>query len=154
MAMFEDLSAEADRLLEIALAESGARDPREFYRERLRELKQLDRSRYDKAVESYREVLIPEVASGRTDPLLAWTEYGVRLASLLTPGRTLRIDASGRAHTFSSEARDGLILHLPDEKGRRALLVSLPGELSRAQRATYDVLVSGKQRPQGQQPRG
>ena len=37
-----------------------------------------------------------------------------------------------------------LILHLP-EKGR-ALLVALPPSLSSAQRATYDVLVAGKQK--------
>ena len=152
--MFENLSAEADRLLESALAESGARDPREFYRERLRELKQVDRNGYDQAVESYREVLIPDVASGKADPLDAWMDYGLRLAALLAPGHAVRIDESGRAQTYENEARDGLILHLPEEKGRRALLVSLPDELSQAQQATYDVLVSGKQRPQGQSPRG
>ena len=141
-------------MLESAIAESGARDPREFYRERLRELKQIDPGGYERAVESYREVLIPDVASGMTDPLHAWTEYGLRLAALLAPGRAVRVDASGRAHSYESEAPDGLILHLPDEKGRRALLVSLPGRLSPAQRATYDVLVSGKQRVQGEEARG
>ena len=147
-AMTEDLTQEADQKLEAALADTGARDPREFYRERLRELKRANTVGYEKAVEYYREVLIPEVASGEANPLEAWTEYGRRLATSLAPGRTVRIDTTGRAHTFESHSRDDLVLHLPDEKGSRALLVGLPDELSPAQRATYDVLVSGKQRLQ------
>ena len=133
-------------MLEGAIAESGARDPREFYRERLRELKRASPGGYEKAVEYYREVLIPEVVSGDTHPLHAWTEYGRRLATMLAPGHTVNIDGSGRAQAYERPTRDGLVLHLPDEKGSRALLVGLPDELSPAQRATFDVLVSGKQR--------
>ena len=48
--MKEDLSRRADERLEAALAESGARDPREFYRERLRELKRADTVAYEGAV--------------------------------------------------------------------------------------------------------
>ena len=145
-AMSDDLSHEADRMLESAIAESGARDPREVYRERLRELKHANPGGYDKAVEYYREVLIPEVASGNAHPLHAWTEYGRRLASMLAPGQTVNIDGSGRAQAYERPTRDGLVLHFPDEKGSRALVVGLPDELSPAQRATFDVLVSGKQR--------
>lgn len=145
--MSEDLNARADARLEAALKEAGARDPREFYRDRLRELKQADAGRYAEAVAYYRDTLIPQVASGEGDPLAAWTEYGRRLAEALAPGRTVSVDGSGRAHPYHAPApRDRLVLHLPDHKAGRALLVGLPAELTPAQRAAYDVLVSGKQK--------
>jgi hypothetical protein len=144
--MTESQTAEADRALEAALAASGARDPREFYRERLRELKRTSPDAYGSAVAYYTETLIPEVAGGRRDPLEAWTEYGRRLADALAPGRTVGVDETGRAHPWERHERDRLVLHLPDEKGARVLLVGLPPTLSDAQRATYDVLVAGKQR--------
>lgn len=144
--MTDSLTAEADRALEAALAASGARDPREFYRERLRELKRASADAYQTAVAYYTETLLPEVAGGERDPLEAWTEYGRRLAAALAPGRTVGIDETGRAHPWERYEPDRLVLHLPDEKGARALLVGLPPSLSDAQRATYDVLVAGKQR--------
>lgn len=143
--MSEDVTAQADRKLEEALDREGARDPREFYRQRLRDLKHANAEGYAKAVAYYRDTLIPNVASGAADPLEAWTEYGRRLAQSLTPGRTVAVDGTGRAHPYVAPApRDHLVLHLPDGKGGRALLVGLPAELTAAQRATYDVLVSGK----------
>lgn len=145
--MTDDLIQQADRRLEDALAQEGARDPREFYRERLRELKQANAEGYQKAVAYYRDTLIPAVAGGEVDALAAWTEYGRRLAESLAPGRTVALDASGKALPYEHPApRDHLLLHLPEGKGGRALLVGLPAELSPAQRAAYDVLVSGKQK--------
>jgi len=145
--MSHDLSARADASLEAALKEAGARDPREFYRERLRELKQSNPEGYADAVSYYREVLIPQVASGEGDPLAAWTEYGRRLAEAVSPGRTVAVNGTGRAYPYRAPTpRDRLVLHLPEAKGERAMLVGLPGELTPAQRATYDVLVAGKQR--------
>ena len=142
--MSDDLQTEADRRLEAALAQTGARDPREFYRERLRELKQADRGAYEQAVGYYRDTLVPSVASG-ADPLPAWTEYGRRLASLGTPGRTVMVDRTGVSAPYEAPApSDRLILHLPDGTRGRALVVGIPSELSRAQRATYDLLVGGK----------
>lgn len=142
--MTEDLQAEADRKLDAALAATGARDPREFYRDRLRELKQADRGAYDQAVGYYRDTLVPSVAGG-ADPLPAWTEYGRRLAALSAPGRTVMIDARGVSEPYRTPApTDRLILHLPDARGGRALVVGLPADLARAQRATYDLLVAGK----------
>ena len=140
-----DLIAQADARLEAAMAREGSRDPREFYRERLRELKQVNPEGYAEAVAYYQGTLIPEVASGTGDPLSAWTEYGRRLAVAVTAGRTVAIDETGRVHEYRNPApRDLLILHLPEGSGGRALLVGLPARLSAAQRATYDVLVSGK----------
>jgi len=145
--MTEDLTATADRRLEEALQSEGARDPREFYRDRLRELKSLDGDGYRNAVAYYRETLIPEVASGAVDPLAAWTEYGRRLAESLASGRTVTIDATGRSHPYEPPPpRDHLILHLPEGAGGRAILVGLPPDPTPPQRAAYDVLVSGKQK--------
>lgn len=148
--MSDDVTAAADRRLEEALAAEGARDPREFYRERLRELKQANPEGYVEAVGFYKDTLIPQVASGEGDPLAAWTEYGRRLAEALAPGRTVAVDGTGFARPYEAPApRDHLILHLPGGKGGRAILVGLPADLSSAQRATYDILVAGKQKLRG-----
>ena len=144
--MSDDLQTEADLRLEEALADTGARDPREFYRECLRNLKQADRRAYDEAVEYYREVLLPSLVKG-VDPLPAWTEYGRRLATLTTPGRTVMVNQAGAAEPYLEPAPlDRLVLHLPEGRGsaNRAVVVGLPAELTRAQRAHYDLLVSGR----------
>ena len=144
--MSDDLQTEADLRLEEALADTGARDPREFYRECLRNLKQTDRRAYDEAVEYYREVLLPSLVKG-VDPLPAWTEYGRRLATLTTPGRTVMVNQAGVAEPYLEPAPlDRLVLHLPEARGSasRAVVVGLPVELTRAQRAHYDLLVSGR----------
>jgi hypothetical protein len=137
----------ADTLLEAALRETGARDPREFYRDRLRELKERDRDAYEQAIRYFEDTLVPSIAAAAADPLTAWTEYGRRLAELTAPGRTVSVDETGRAAPYSSPTRPGtLVLHLPKAAGARALLVGLPPELSDAQRATYDWLVLGRQK--------
>jgi len=143
--MSDQVTQQADRNLEAALEATGARDPREFYRDRLRELKQANPDGYDSAVTYYRETLLPAVAEGTSAPLDAWTEYGKRLAEALMPGRTVSIDETGRSHSYEGPSLERLILHIPTGKGR-ALLVGLPAELSPAQRATYNVLVAGKQK--------
>lgn len=136
----------ADARLEQALRDSGARDPREFYRERLRELKGRSPEAYQEALRHFDDVLVPSVAAGEAEPLTAWTDYGRRLAELSAPGRTVTIDPTGRAEPFHSPApSDALVLHLP-EGGGRALLVGLPRTPSEAQRATYEWLVGGRQR--------
>ena len=141
--MTDDLQAQADDRLDEALARSGARDPREFYRTRLRELRERDRDAYDRAVVHYRDTLLPSIVEG-ADPLAAWTEYGRTLAELSGPGRTVSLDGTGQARPYESPADPGdLVLHLPDEARAPALLVGLPTELSAAQRAAYDWLVRG-----------
>lgn len=144
--MVDDMSEKADRLLEQALERVGARDPRDFYRDRLRTLKDTNPEGYQDAVEYYRDTLIPSVASGDADPLEAWTEYGRTLAEAVARGRTVSIDGTGQAHPYQGPVADRLVLHLPDDPGTKALLVGLPPDLTGAQRATYDVLVAGKQR--------
>jgi hypothetical protein len=135
----------ADQAFEDALARSGARDPREFYRGRLRELKQASPEAYEEAVTYYRETLVPSVAGGDVDPLAAWTEYGRTLAELTAPGRTVSIDSTGRAEPYDGPpGPDRLVLHMPKAKNVKALLVALPRELSEAQRSCFDWLVRGR----------
>jgi hypothetical protein len=149
--MSDDLTHQADEILEEALDATGARDPREFYRDRLRELKNANPVGYGEAVAYYTDTLLPSVAERTIPALDAWTEYGQRLAEMLAPGRTVSIDETGRAQAYDGPSLERLILHIPDGKGR-ALLVGLPPDLSTAQRATYDVLVAGKQKVRTQVP--
>lgn len=145
--MDPDLKEKADALFEQAVRARGARDPRDFFRERLRELKARDAEAYRRAVARYEEELIPSIASGEAEPLAAWQEYGRFLAELTAPGRTVEIDPAGRARDYDPPAPDDrLVLHLPDSRKLKALLVALPPALSPAQKATYDLLVAGKTR--------
>jgi len=144
-----DTAAEAEKRFLDALEAVGARDPREFYRERLKELKQVDAAGYEATVVYYRESLIPSVASGEADPLGAWLEYGRVIVAAIAEGHTVEIDGLGRRAAYSPPTpRDRLVLHLP-AAGGRALLVGLPTELTDAQRASFDLLVRGKLKLQG-----
>jgi len=134
----------ADARLEQALEETGARDPREFYREQLKALREADPEAYQTAVTYYRDILIPSIAAGTAEPLPAWTAYGLRLAELAHEGRTVAIDATGRSKAFEEFEPESLVLHLPEEKRARALLVQLPPKPSKAQRASYSWLVAGR----------
>ena len=143
--MDDEIRKAADRAFEEALEEHGARDPREFYRTILRELKGGDAQSYQESVEEYERDLLPSIAQGRADPLQAWLGFGLRLASRLHPGRSVEIDASGRASPLEDDASwRTLVLHLPDDRRARAIVVSLPPEPTPAQRATIDLLASGK----------
>ena len=143
VAVTDDPQQRAEARLQEALERSGARDPREYYRSRLKALREQDRTAYDKAVAYYRNVLIPGIVAG-SEPLAAWTDYGRTLAELQGPGRTVAIDGTGRSAPYASPASpDHLVLHLPDTARDSALLVGLPAELTAAQRATYDWLVQG-----------
>jgi hypothetical protein len=145
--MDEATKEEADRRFTEALEKTGARDPRDFYRKALRGLKQVNPSGYEKAVRHFQDVLVPSIADGGVGPLQAWREYGRLIAEVTAPGRTVAVDGTGRAHPFDSDSpMDLLVLHLPDTKSGRAILVSLPPTPSPAQRATYELLVAGKHR--------
>ena len=132
--MFEELTAEADRLLAEALDASGERDPRDYYRSRLKELRVSNPEGYDAAIEYYQNKLIPPIASGEVEPLIAWMEYGKFLAESFTPGQTVSINQSGESHPYDPTTTSGkLVLHIPESgKGGRAILVGLPSELSPA----------------------
>ncbi|NNF13018.1 MAG: hypothetical protein HKN72_07340 [Gemmatimonadetes bacterium] len=143
--MTDEIAAEADRIFEEALERTGARDPRQFYRERLLTLKGSDADGYATAVDYYRETLVPDIASGNAEPLGAWTEYGRILAEAVADGRTVSVDSTGLARPYEGPNVEHLILHLPSDGGR-GLVVALPEKLSAAQRATYDVLVDGRKK--------
>jgi hypothetical protein len=142
----QDVRERADRRFEEALKATGARDPRDFYRTRLKELRERSPDAFRRALAYFEERLTPAVAAEGSDPVAEWLEYGRFLATLFAQGRTVQVDAAGRAAAYAPPVPlDHLVLHLPDAAAERALVVGLPPELSPAQRATYDLLVSGSQ---------
>ena len=138
----DSLRTIADQNFARALAESGARDPREFYRQRLKELRERDEQAFRRALDYYDTRLVPAVASGSADALAEWLEYGRVLAQLTTDGQTVQIDRSGRAHPYTPPVpKDHMVLHLPTSSREPALPVGIPSRLSPAQRATFELLV-------------
>lgn len=142
----KQLRDRADQRFQQTLEQTGARDPREFYRKRLRDLKAQDPEAFRRAVEYHDTRLVPAVASDGSDPLAEWLEYGRFVATLVAPGRTVQIDSTGLAAEYARPVpADRLVLHLPTDTRQPALPVGLPPQLSSAQRAAYALLVEGKQ---------
>lgn len=141
-AMDDDLRARADARFEQALKETGARDPRGFFRDQLRELKAANPDAFRRALRYFEDTLIPAVADAASDPVAEWLEYGRLLAGLAVPGRTVQIDTSGRALDYARPVPlESMVLHLPENASRPALVLGIPRKLSPAQRASYDLLV-------------
>jgi hypothetical protein len=139
------MQAEAERLLEEALKQTGARDPREPCRALLRDLKDRSPSDYEQAVTEYRERVVRGIASEGADPLVRWIEFGCATVQRLNPGRTIVVDETGKAAPFAPPPSwRQLILHLPDDRKSRALLVSSPAVTTAAQSATIELLVQGR----------
>lgn len=127
------------------MAETGARDPRPFYREQLKELKALDPDAFAQGAAYYQSTLIPHVAEEGSDPLGEWLEYGRFLAALRCQGETVQIDPSGLSRPYKRPVpADHLVLHLPSSARDPGLPVGLPQELSSAQRAAFELLVRQK----------
>lgn len=140
--MDEDLRARADQRFERARQQTGARDPRNFLRDQLRELKGSNPDAFRRALRYFEETLIPTVADEASDPVAEWLEYGRLLASLAVPGRTVQIDTGGRARDYARPVPlEAMVLHLPENAARPALVLGIPPKLSPAQRAAYDLLV-------------
>ena len=138
------LKQRADDRFARAIESTGAKDPRDFYRDRLRDLRTRDARAYARAVDYYENRLIPAVAGDGSDPLAEWLEYGRLLAQLTSEGETRQIDPTGLSLPYAPPVpRDHLVLHLPTSSREPVLLVGLPARLSPAQRATYDLLVRG-----------
>ena len=141
-AMDDDLRTRADARFEQALKQTGARDPRGFYRDQLKELKAGSPDGFRRALRYFEETLIPTVAGEGSDPVAEWLEYGRMLASLAVPGRTVQIDAGGRARDYARPVPlEAMVLHLPETASRPALVLGIPPKLTPAQRASYDLLV-------------
>ena len=144
--MADDLRARADERFKQALEQTGARDPRNFFRDMLRDLKAADAEAFRRALRYYEETLIPTVAGEGSDPVAEWLEYGRVLASLATPGRTVQIDPGGRARDYARPVpADALVLHLPENAAHKAIFIGAPPKLSPHQRAAFDLLVKQAQ---------
>jgi hypothetical protein len=141
-----DLRARADERFARVLQETGARDPRDFYRKQLVALKAADAAAYRRALAYFEGELIPAVAREDSDPIGEWLEYGRFLATLTGPGRAVQIDAEGRSTPYTRPVPpDALVLHLPERTTAPAVVVGIPATLTPAQRATYDLLVKQAQ---------
>ncbi len=153
--MEKELHDRADEIFEEALSQTGAKDPREFYRTRLRVMKADDPDSYREAVAYYENELVPSIAEAGEDPLTAWQRFGCRVAELTVAGTPVEIDATGRRRPYAPPTpADRMVLHIPQASKGRALLVGLPPELSAAQLATYDLLVGGRQKMRAEGARG
>ncbi len=145
--MNQEIQERADHIFEEALAKAGAKDPREFYRKRLREMKADDPEAYREAVAYYENKLVPSIAEAGENPVTAWQQFGCRVAELTVSGTPVEIDVTGRKSPYTPPTPpDRLVLHIPNGSKGRALVVGLPPELSKAQLATYDLLVGGRQK--------
>ncbi len=145
--MEQELHDRADRIFEEALGQTGAKDPREFFRTRLRELKADNPEAYREAVAYYENDLVPSIAEAGDDPLMAWQRFGCRVAELTVTGTAIEVDTTGRRRPYAPPTPpDNMVLHIPEGTKGRALVVGLPPELSAAQLATYDLLVGGRQK--------
>ncbi len=147
--MDQELHDRADQIFEDALGKTGAKDPREFYRKRLREMKEENPDAYGEAVAYYQNELVPSIAEAGDDPLMAWQQFGCRMAELTVTGTPIEIDTTGRRRPYAPPTpADRMVLHIPQGSKGRALIIGLPPELSAAQLATYDLLVAGRQKMQ------
>jgi hypothetical protein len=143
--MSEQLRVRADARLEAALRERGVADPRDAYRQRLRALREVDETLFDRAREHYNASVLPALA-GDSDALAEWIDYGRFLAELLAPGRIVAIDRTGRALPYvPPPPADTMLLHVPSDGGRPIVTLALPAAPSPAQQATYDLLVLGRE---------
>lgn len=135
----------AEQRFNDAMEKTGARDPRPFYREQLKELREINPSAYEQGAAYYQSTLIPRVAEADSDPMAEWLEYGRFLASLRARGETVQIDPSGQSRPYHKPAPlDHLVLHLPSSAREPGLPVGIPQQLSPAQKASYDLLVRQK----------
>ncbi len=133
----------ADRALDGALASAGLEDPRPECRARLKRLRAADAEAFAAASRHYEEVLLPRLASGESDPVAEWIEYGRALAERLEgPGAVYQIDATGRAAPYAGDPAGHVVLHLP-ERGAASVL-SRPAEPAAPQAATIKLLVEGR----------
>ena len=137
-----DLAAVARSRTDSSLAGAGLEDPRPALRDLLRQLRAQDSEGFSEATERFAQVLVPAAASETSDPLVAWIEYARWLSDRLAHGRAVRIDITGRASPASGDPEPGMLLvHIPDEQARRAMVLLAPRQLSEAQQETIRLLV-------------
>lgn len=129
-----------DDPLAAAFAERDLEDPRPLYRDLLLELRDEDPDAYEEAVRRYREEVEP--AAEGEDALVAWIDYGRRLAARLAPGRAVAVDRSGRSRDAGRGPPPAacLLLHLPESTGRRAVTLAVPADPTEHQEQTRELL--------------
>jgi hypothetical protein len=135
--MDDSVKRRVDEATEQAISTGPYEDFREGYRTRLRWLKESQPQGFTKALDHYNNMLVPNIAAGN-DALREWLDYGRRLGELSGPGKTVGIDATGRANEGDL---DGLVLYLPDDTAVPAFALAVPKKVSEAQRATMELLV-------------
>jgi hypothetical protein len=141
--MSSDLRTHAEARLAAAAAALGLADPRNPYRERLKQLRQSQPEAFERAVAHYEQDVLPLLAGEA--PLDAWVEYGRFLGQITSNGRLTAIDASGHASPFRPPLRpDLLVLFLPEDTAAEALVAAVPARPAAAQQATLDLLVHRK----------
>lgn len=134
----------ADSILEDILQGNPVRDPRILCREQLQGLKETHPEGYQKSVDYYNEKLLPAITKDADNCLVYWQKYSCFIANLYNPGIPVEIDIDGIQHDYqNSTATDRMVLHMPDVTSQRAIPITLPVQLSKAQSATYDLLVTG-----------
>jgi hypothetical protein len=137
-----DLRSLAEERFQAQLERTGARDPRNLYRERLRGLRERNAEGYRTALHYFEHHLVPAVAAEDSDPLGEWLEYGCLLARLWVDGSAVQIDPTGLSDSYRRPVpADHLVLHLPASPREPVLAIGLPPALSAAQNATYQLLV-------------
>jgi hypothetical protein len=142
--MTDDRKDRAEERLSAAVARAGIRDPRGYYRAVLRHLRDRDPEAFARATSHYEGELLSEVAAG-ADPVAHWLDYGRLLCRELGPGRTVEVDATGRARDAGPvEAGIGLTLFLPDDAAAPPLVLLCPAAPTPAQTATLELLVEGR----------
>lgn len=133
--------AAAERAYRAALARHGVRDVQPLYRSLLVRLKKADPDAYETAVARYTERVADRIASGGPDPLAVWIEYGIWLAERVHAGRTMAVDDTGLAEPVEGAPSPGpLLLHLPRERGAKAIALAVPEEPTEPQRAAIELL--------------
>ena len=134
----------ADSILEHILQENSVRDPRIICREKLQELKKIDSESYQQALVYYNETLLPAITKNGDNCLTSWQKYGCFISNLQNPGTPVEIDTNGRLHDCHNPTpSDRMVLHMPNTASHRAVPITLPLHLSKAQGATLDLLVKG-----------
>jgi hypothetical protein len=141
--MSTELRTHAEARLAAAAAALGLADPRQPYRDRLKQLRQSQPEAFERAVAHYERDVLPLLAGEA--PLDGWVEYGRFLGQLTSNGRLTAIDASGRATPFRPPLQSDLVvLFLPDDTAAEALITAVPALPSAAQQASLDLLVHRK----------
>jgi hypothetical protein len=142
--MASETRRKSDDRLERACAAAGLTDPRETYRDLLRDLRGRDPDSFARASGHYQSEVLPRLA-GDAEPIDTWIEYGRVLGELGANGRMYSIDATGLADVYRPPyARHSLVLFVPDDGTRGSFVAAMPITPTAAQSATVDMLVHGR----------